>query len=327
MGRIGRIHAANVLRSTKLALVAVASRTQASADKAAAELGSGVAAVGVDQALDDPAVEAVIIANQTVGHVEYATRALNHGKHVLLEKPGAISLTEHCRLRKCAAQTDRIVATGYLRRYDKTFQELKARVRSGAIGTPSLVNLVAREYEIPDSDVLSAIGFIADVAVHDFDIAAWILGQEPLEVYATTQQAKHAALPFDSAVVVVRFDGGGIATLHLSCNSPGADDVRCEVVGADGSIAITGLAEGHRSLDLVDRHSTRGAPKDYAARFGLALQAELDAFADRCRGRQQDGPDLVSDARALAIAVAARASVAAGKPLEVGPDWPWHGPM
>jgi myo-inositol 2-dehydrogenase/D-chiro-inositol 1-dehydrogenase len=327
MGQIGRIHAANVLRSPKLSLVAVASRTRSSADRAAAELGGGVSAVGVDEALSDPAVKAVIIANQTTGHVDYATRALERGKHVFLEKPGATSLAEHCRLRECAAQTDRVVATGYVRRYDEAFRKLKTQVDSGAIGAPHLINLAAREYVVPPSDLRAAAGFIADVGVHDFDTAAWIFGQEPLEVFATAQRARHPALTFDSVVVVVRFDGGAVATVHLSCNSRAGHDIRCEVVGADGSIALAGLAEGYRSLDVLDERSASGAPEDYSRRFDLALAAELDAFADRCRGRQDGGPDLVSDARALAVAVAARASVAERRPLQVGPDWPWYGPM
>ena len=63
MGQIGNIHAANVLRAYKLSFVAVASRTRSSADRAAAELGGDVSAVSVDEALNDPAVEAVIVAN------------------------------------------------------------------------------------------------------------------------------------------------------------------------------------------------------------------------------------------------------------------------
>jgi predicted dehydrogenase len=67
----------------------------------------------------------------------------------------------------------------------------------------------------------------------------------------------------------------------------------------------------------------RTFPQDYRELFGGAYAAELAAFADACRARAPLGPDLEDDRRAVAVGVAARASAVAGRPLEVGPDWPW----
>jgi predicted dehydrogenase len=68
-----------------------------------------------------------------------------------------------------------------------------------------------------------------------------------------------------------------------------------------------------------------GFPQDYRELFMDAYVAELTAFVAACRGDGPPGPSLEDDRRALATGVAARASAVAGRPLEVGPDWPWHG--
>ena len=64
-------------------------------------------------------------------------------------------------------------------------------------------------------------------------------------------------------------------------------------------------------------------PQDYRELFKDAYAAELAAFVAACAGEGPPGPSLIDDRRAVAIGVAARASAVAGRPLEVGPDWPW----
>jgi predicted dehydrogenase len=269
----------------------------------------------------------VIVASQTADHVAYARPVLERGRHLFLEKPGAVSLREHAQLAELAVGAGVVVVSGYMRRHDPGFLALKRRVDEGAIGTPSLVSLVARETGVPPASLLREGGFIVDLGVHDFDIAAWILGQEPVEAYALVQRTAQPQLSFDSALVVVRFDRGGLAHIHLSCTSAAGHDVRCEVVGTEGSVALNGLAEGVGSFVPLDRGRAAGAPRNFAERFELALRAELEDFAIACSGGEGRSAGLLDDRRALAVGVAARASVAERRPLAVGPDWEWSGPM
>jgi myo-inositol 2-dehydrogenase/D-chiro-inositol 1-dehydrogenase len=327
LGAIGRIHARNVMASERMRLVAVASSDAARAVEHAAALGSEVAGVGVDRLLDDVDVDAVIVSSQTDDHLAYAGPVLERGRHLFLEKPGAASLGAHAELTDLAVRAGVVVATGYMRRHDPGFLALKRRVEEGAIGEPTLVSLVSRERVVPPAALRRAGGFIVDLGVHDFDIAAWILGQEPVEAYALVQRTAQPHLTFDSAVIVVRFDRGGIAQVHLSCTSVAGHDVRCEVVGTGGSIALNGLAEGVAGLVPVDGGGAAGAPRDFADRFEHALRAELEDFAMACAGGEGRSAGLLDDRRALAVGVAARGSVEERRPLAVGPDWDWSGPM
>ena len=74
---------------------------------------------------------------------------------------------------------------------------------------------------------------------------------------------------------------------------------------------------------MIDRSDAARFPADYRARFADAYVAELAAFVAACTGAGPPGPTLDDDRRAVATGVAARASAVAGKPLEVGTDWPW----
>jgi myo-inositol 2-dehydrogenase/D-chiro-inositol 1-dehydrogenase len=325
LGEIGAIHARNARASERLELVAVASADEARARALASELGRDVAGLTLDDLFAADGIDAAIVSGRSSTHLEYARRVLDRGWHMFLEKPGAITLAEHAELVERAGAVDATVVTGYMRRYDPAFRALKQRVAAGAVGTPALVSLTAREVVVPPVLLRDAGGFIVDLGVHDFDIAAWILGQQPVEAFAITQRAGRARRAFDSALVVVHFDGGGLAEVHLSCASAAGHDIRCEVVGSEGSIALNGLAEGLPSLQALDRGLAEGKPQNFAERFADALRAELDGFAARCAGEPSDSAGLLDDWRALATGVAARASAGCRTPLAIGPDWPWYG--
>src|SRR5439155_235442 len=102
---------------------------------------------------------------------------------------------------------------------------------------------VARDVRTPEpEDPLPAGGFLVDMASHDYDAACWFLGQKPVEAYAARQSSVYPELEplgdLDNAAVTVRFDGGGIAALHVSRTCAWGHDVRVEIVGDEGSIFV-----------------------------------------------------------------------------------------
>jgi myo-inositol 2-dehydrogenase/D-chiro-inositol 1-dehydrogenase len=164
------------------------------------------------------------------------------------------------------------------------------------------------------------------MASHDYDAACWFLGQEPRSAFTARQSLVYPELEalgdVDNAAVTIRFDGGGIAELHISRTCPWGHDVRVEIVGDEGSVFI-GNAASREGVTVVRRADSASFPQDYRELFADAYVAELAAFVDACADDRRTGPDLEDDRRAVAIGVAARASAVAGHPLDVGPDWPW----
>ena len=315
---MGIVHA----RNAGADLVAVASTRPPLADSVASEL--GVRACTYDELFAAPDIDAVVIAARSIDHADRACAALAAGKHVFLEKPGATSLAGHQALRDAAAAAGTLVQVGYHRRFDAGWQHAKARIDAGDIGRPLMVVGVARDVRTPEpEDPAPAGGFLLDMASHDYDAACWFLGQEPVEVHAARSSSVYPELEalgdLDNAAVTVRFDGGGIAALHISRTCPWGHDVRTEVVGDEGSIFI-GLPA---PAVVSTRAHAPGFPQDYRELFADAYAAELQAFVAAVAGDAPAGATLEDDRRAVAVGVAARASAVAGQPLAVGSDWPW----
>lgn len=317
------MHAENVLALEHADLVAVASTRRDRCAQAAAHLGVRACAYEELIAADD--IDAVVVAARSIDHAQWGAAVLAAGKHLFLEKPGATSLADHDRLLAAAAAApDAVVQVGYHRRFDARWREARRHVEAGAIGRPLAVLGVARDVRTPEpEDPVPAGGFLLDMASHDYDAACWLLGAEPVEAVASRQTAVFPELEplsdLDNASVVVRFEGGTFASLHISRTCPWGHDVRAEVVGDEGSLFVGEPPPAPVST----RAHAAGFPQDYRTLFRDAYVEELRAFVDACRGEGEGGPGLVEDRRAVAVGVAARAAALDGLPRVVGADWPW----
>lgn len=327
LGGMGFVHARNALQSPRAELVAVAAARAGRADEAALELGGDVRALSYEQLFRAADIEAVVLAARSVDHARLACDVLAQGKHLLLEKPGATTLRGHDDLREAAdAAPELVVQVAYMRRYDAAFAEAASLVAEGEIGAPLVVLLTSRDTEWPEGeDPADTGGFLVDMAVHDYDTACWLLGQNPVEAFAARQASVYPDLEtlgdLDNAVVTVRFDDGALAVTHVSRTCAFGHDLRCEVVGTEGSVLV-GNAASRDGVSVVRRGDADLFPSDYRERFADAYRAELEGFLAACRGAPR-GPGLEDDRRAVEIGVAARASALAGRPLAVGTDWPW----
>lgn len=325
LGGMGTVHARNTRGLEGAELVAVASTRRDRAAAAALELGVRGCTYGELFAADD--VDAVVIAARSIDHARVAIEALRAGKHVFLEKPGATTLADHAAL---AEEADRrpaqVVQVGYHRHYDAQFVEAARLVREGAVGRPLLVITVSRDVLTPEpEDPRPAGGFLLDMASHDYDTACWMLGQEPERVHVERQLEVFPELEglgdLDSAAVTIRFDGGALATTHVSRTCPWGHDVRLEVVGDEGSVFV-GTDVSRAGVGVVTGADAPRFPVDYRDLFADAYAAELQAFVYTCAGGEPRGPGLAEDRRAVATGVAARAAAVTGETLAVGPDWP-----
>jgi scyllo-inositol 2-dehydrogenase (NAD+) len=322
-GFIGEMHARNAAASDAVELVALAgARGSASAEPLAAQLGGGVRAVSLDDLLGDAEIEGVLLATRTSEHAEHAVRVLEAGKHLLLEKPGAITLAEQQSIRDAAARRpDLVVRVAYHRRHDPRFRELAALIADGRIGTPYAAHSITREDYPPSEQELYAGGFIMDVGVHDFDTARWLLASDPERVFAAGQSAVYRDGGSDNVYITIDY-AGAAATVQLSRTSRVGLEVRFEVLGTEGTALLYPGADHAGGITV---RGTREFPLDCRTAFPDAYPAELRDFAAAVRGEPAPGATLADDHWAVATAVAARASVEEGSALDVGPDWEWSG--
>jgi myo-inositol 2-dehydrogenase / D-chiro-inositol 1-dehydrogenase len=174
----------------------------------------------------------------------------------------------------------------------------------------------------PEAYVAASGGIWRDLAIHDFDIAAWVLGSPITEVFATGQAHGDVFArnhDVDAAAATLRFENGTVGALTATRNDPRGYDVRMELFGLRDSIAVgwdgrTPL----RSVEAGEEPPAQPGYRDFLQRFEPAYRAELEAFLAAVRGGEPS-PCTVDDARvALAVALAADCSVRERRPVPVG---------
>lgn len=136
-------------------------------------------------------IDAVFIATPNHLHREHACAAFAAGKHVFLEKPMALTLTECDAILAAAAEADRVLQIGLVYRYSPLFREMERLIRSGRIGVPVMAWChefrvpfpVGRDREWRYSQALSG-GALVEKSCHHFDLFQWLLDAVPVRVHA-----------------------------------------------------------------------------------------------------------------------------------------------
>ena len=319
-GAIGRVHAANVATNARARLTGVADLDRAAAEWVAKA--HRVRVYGdVDEALNDPAVDAVMIATTSSTHAELVGRAAAAGRPVFCEKPLDLSLARANACVAALAACDVPVLVGHHRRHDPHHRAVHDAVRAGEVGAVELVIITGRDPAPPPVDYLkrSPEALFRETTVHDFDMARFILGEDPVSVFAMasalTTPALRALGEVDTAVVVMRTASGKLCHINNSWRAVYGHDQRVEVLGSEGMVRSENLRP-----TSVERFAATGSRRDpyhhfFAERYAEAYRRELDHFLDVVEGK---APPLVSaedGRRALVLADAAVRSTREGVPV------------
>src|SRR5262244_2004173 len=188
--------------------------------RAAADLAREVGAAAAPEAaaLADREVDAVVVASSTNTHVDLIVASARAGKAVLCEKPIDLDIR---RVDRCLAELKehRVpVAIGFNRRFDPTNRAIQAAIRRGEVGEVEQIVITSRDPAPPPLSYIKVSGgLFRDMMIHDFDLARWLLGEEPIEVYATASNLVDPAIgqagDIDTAVVVLRTASGTIGQI------------------------------------------------------------------------------------------------------------------
>jgi myo-inositol 2-dehydrogenase / D-chiro-inositol 1-dehydrogenase len=320
-GRIGTMHARNIARRIPGAvLAAVADPVPGAADRLASELGA--------EATLDPAelvgsVDAVVITASATVHTELVIAAAEAGRPVFCEKPMALALADADRALGAVGAAGVPLQVGFNRRFAADFRAAHDLIIAGGIGTPQLMRSVTRDPAgaVADPGAVKPWTIFRETLIHDFDVLRWLnLNAEPVEVFATADalvapEYKSQGL-LDTAVVVVRFENGAIATAEASFSAAYGYDVRGEVFGSAGMVSAGDLRQNAMRFHGADGLAQQTVRGDVEL-FGDAYTAELASFVDCVREHRV--PEVTgADARtALAIALAAMASVEQERPVRL----------
>ncbi len=321
-GRIGAIHAANLALAAGARLRYVVDVNAASARALAVRYGAQ--ATDEATALSDPQVDAVIIASSTDTHADLVVAAARAGKSIFCEKP--IDLSSK-RVEACLAvvREARVpMFVGFNRRFDPSFSALHRRIAHGEIGNVEQVVITSRDPGLPPLAYLKVSGGqFLDMTIHDFDMARWLLGEEPVYVYATGSCLVDPAIAdigdTDSAMIVMKTASGRLCHINNSRRAAYGYDQRIEVHGAKGR-----LIAGNHSPTTVELANEVAVSTDkplffFLERYAAAYRAELAAFLNAL---EKDEPMPVGPEdgrRATLLAEAAAQSLRGGILVTIGP--------
>jgi len=317
-GRIGRIHAGNIAANDKARLRFLVDVDQAAAKDLAARAGAEVC--DADTALTHPKVDAVVIASSTDTHAGLIEAAARAGKAVFCEKPIDLDLTRAGRCVDAVTAAGVAFQVGFNRRFDPSFAALHEAIRGGRIGALEMLAITSRDPEPPPPDYVKVSGgLFRDMMIHDFDMARWLLGAEPIELFAMAgclvDPAIGALGDVDTAVVTLRADTGALCQIANSRRAVYGYDQRIEAFGAAGMVQA-----GNRAPTTLEASTADGVSRDkplhfFLERYAESYAAELDHFLDCVQSGRPPALGGNDGLRALMLAEAANESLKTNRPV------------
>jgi predicted dehydrogenase len=285
---------------------------EASRAASVAQLAPGaVATTDFQTVLADPGVDAVIVATLNASLAPITLAAVRAGKHVLVEKPGALNAAQLRTIAAAAAVSGVRVRLGYNHRYHPALQKARELVDAGALGP--LMFLRGRyghggrrgyDREWRADPAQSGGGELIDQGVHLIDLAHWFLGDLPVvEGHATTSFWDMKV--DDNAFLSLRTAAGQTAWLHVSCTE-WKNLFSLEIYGRQAKLALDGLGGSYGPERLVYYRMLpqMGPPETTVFEYpggDESWKLETEAFLDDIRLGREPSPGLVEGIRILEV--------------------------
>ena len=319
-GRIGKVHAKAIAANPDAILVAVADAFAEAATSLAAQYNCAVKTI--DEIEANKSIDAVIICTPTTTHADLIERFARAKKAIFCEKPIDLSLE---RVRACldvVKKTKAKLMVGFNRRFDPHFMAVREAIDQGKIGTVEMVQIVSRDPGAPPvSYIKSSGGVLRDMTIHDFDMARYLLGEEPTHVMATASVLVDPAIgkagDYDSVSVILMTKSGKHASISNSRRASYGYDQRIEVHGSAGSVR----AENQRPVSIEIANSggyTRPPLHDFfMTRYTDAYANEIAAFISVIKDNAAPVPNGNDGMIALMLAEAALLSIKEGRMVAV----------
>ena len=287
-GAIGREHIKRVTEKVAGAQIVAVTDVFEKSAQAAAELCGARIERDAQALINAPDVEAVIVTTPGFAHAEPVLEAISAGKPVFCEKPLATTAADCKRVVDAEiAGGKHLVQVGFMRRYDKGYNQVKALLDSGEFGAPLMLKCTHRAEGVDDK--YSTAMAVTDTAIHEIDVLQWLIGDvwESVQViYPRNTQYAHEGLR-DPQLMILRTKGGVVVSLEVFVNCRFGYDINCEVVCEDGVIHMpapswpTVRKNGQLSTKIED---------NWMRRFIDAYDTEIAQWVDSCRRGVVEGP-------------------------------------
>jgi myo-inositol 2-dehydrogenase/D-chiro-inositol 1-dehydrogenase len=324
-GRIGKLHANNLVNSVPGARVTAVSDVYEPAAKELAEK-LGIPAWYTDhrKIIEDPDIDAVFICSSTDTHSPISIEAARAGKHIFCEKPIDHDLA---KIEKVLEEVNRAgvkYQVGFNRRFDRNFSRVQEVVKAGGVGDVHIVKVTSRDPAAPPISYVKASGGIfVDMTIHDFDMVRFLSGSEVEEVSAygacLVDPAIGEAGDVDTCIITLRFKNGALGVIDNSRQAVYGYDQRVEVFGSKGMITADNETANNTTWYTAESVQKEKPLWFFLERYNDAFITEEKAFVKACLTDTDTPVGAFDGLQPVLIAVAAKKSYElGGAPVKVG---------
>ena len=323
VGVMGKRHAENVARAVPQAkLVAVADADRERARAVAAELDVERSYGSIEDMLQQPDIQAVVIASPGKFHARDVEAAAARGKDILCEKPLAMKLADADAALRAVQKAGVRLQVGHMRRYDPAYAEATRRIEAGEIGDPVVFKSVGRDQKLPPASYfqsgMNAMLFL-DSSIHDFDLARWMMADEVAELQAFGTRPITGFSDCDdveAGVVNLRFERGAVGNVESFRSCGYGYDIRTEVIGTKATLQVGYIRQTQLRI-MTQSGIAHDAVTHWLDRFEDAYLLELRDFVATMLSDRQPKVTGKDGRAALAISLAAERSYREKRPIRL----------
>lgn len=313
-GRIGQLHANNILQMNTANLIAVSDVNLEHIKGSNLEKAVNYVTTDYTKVLENKEIDAVLICTSTDSHVQIIIEAAAAGKHIFCEKPISFNIEETKKALQAVAEADVKFQIGFNRRFDKHFRKVYETVDAGVIGEPHILKVTSRDPEPPPKSYIERSGgLFIDMTIHDFDMMRYLSGAKVREVFVKGSNLVDPEIggcgDIDTAIITLTFEDGSLGVIDNSRKADYGYDQRIEVFGSQGAASannerLTNVEISTNQSIVIDK------PKYFFLdRYHDAFIEELHSFVEavltdqpvRCSGEDGFQAELLAHAANLSL--------------------------
>ncbi len=320
-GRIGKMHAKNIISHVPNAFLKAVVDEKLDKDWAE-KVGIAVPTNDINIILNDPEIEAVVIATPSSTHVSMIKRAAAAGKQIFCEKPIALNPEAIEEVISAVKKAGVKLQVGFNRRFDPDFKKVHEMVQAGEVGDIHIVKVTNRDPKRPSLEFIpNSGGLFLDFSIHDLDTIRFISGAEIVEIFATGTVLVDPEIEklgdIDTALITAKLSNGALCHIDLSRETNYGYDQQLEVFGTKGSANVRNTMPTNSMRVTIDGALTDKPHYSFVERYKQAFINELQEFFKCVQNNTQPtvtGNDALA---AVKIAQAAGQSYKQNKPVRI----------
>ena len=318
-GRIGTMHAKHIFENKEANLLYVYDVNEKAA-KEVADLYNAKVISKPEEGLNDKSVSAVLIASSTDTHVDLIIQSANANKNIFCEKPIDLSIDKVDECKKQISSFKNLIQIGFNRRYDASHAGAKKILTNGEIGKLEKIIISSRDPSPPWADYLKVSGGIfRDMVIHDFDLARFVLDDDPItQVFATgsalfDKNAKDLN-DYDTAMVIMKSKSGVLVHVNASRRAVYGYDQRLEIFGSEGMvISDNQTPTSTKKFSATGTFVNEPIHNFFIERYTQAYKDSIDEFINCIKNNRETSVNFEDGRLALMLANFAYESIKKGE--------------